>query len=215
MKASGNYNAVTQEAGGSYEVDRSDYRETRTNWLLIFGAIIAVLLVAYFLFKDALGSITTAVSSAIGNPIADVTDAAGQAAQNAVNTVKQQNQNSIDTVVRAAGAQQGPAATSDYWNAVDRYLGESAISTTAISAGNVILSTPIINNLGQPLLAQATIAGQNFQQELDANGDTTRLQNDPLKSVIISGEAISKTFTGIDPYEAGKSFGGWIRGIGG
>jgi hypothetical protein len=202
MKARGAYNPVTQSAEGSYEVDRTDYRETRTNWLLILGAIIAVVLVAYFLMKDAL--------TALLNP---VTNLPGNVANAIVSPFKQTSQDSIDTVVRAAGKQPGDANTQAYWDAVNRYTGESVVANGAVSAGNVVLSTPIINNLGQPLLAQAVIAGEGFHQELDSYGDTARLDADPLKTVIVSGEAISKTFTGFDPYAAGKATSQWFASL--
>ena len=207
MKASGEYNPVTQSAGGSLDISRTDYSERRKDSLFYLVLILAALILCYVLFKDAI--------LALMNPVKTVTDSVGKALSDAAGAaagaVKQANQNSIDTVVRAAGAQPGEAATEAYWDAAKRYLGEGAIQSTAISAGNVILSTPVINNLGQPLLAQAAISGQEFRQELDTYGDYERLEADPLKGFIVAGEGLSKTFTGFDPYLAGKAFDGWSQ----
>lgn len=205
MKAAGSYNPVTQSAGGSYEYDRTDYRESRTNWLIGLAIFAGIIIAGYYVLKSL---------SANLNPFTAAGNAAGAAANAAGAAVAAANQASIDTVVRAAGKQPGEAATAEYWDAAKRYLGEGAISTTAISAGNVILSTPIINNLGQPLLAQATIAGQGFRQDLDSYGDYDRLEADPLKGLIVTGEGLSRTLAGFSPYEAGKATSAWLAGIG-
>ena len=208
MKLSGNYNPVTEGAGGSMESSKMDYQEGRKNVIFYLIILVAIGVAVWYFLGKWLASL---VPSA-GNVAAGIAGAVSGASEATVKAVKAANQASIDTVVRAAGKQPGEAATQAYWDAANRYLGESAISTTAISAGNVILSTPVINSLGQPLLAQATIAGQDFRQDLDSYGDYDRLENDPLRGLIVTGEGLSRTFTGFSPYEAGKSFARSLQG---
>ena len=217
MKASGEYDPITQKAGGSYEVSRSDYQERRSDWIFWLIAGIAIIVVIWYVIKDTIKTAATVIPDPIkaaSDWAAGAINAPGDLADKTARAIQTANQNSIDTVVRAKGGTPGPAATEAYWDAAARYLGEGAIQSTAISAGNVILSTPVINNLGQPLLAQATVSGENFKQALDTYGDTERLENDPLRGLIVTGEGLSRTFTGFSPYEAGKAFGGWISGRG-
>ena len=209
MKAAGTYNPVTQSAGGSLEVSRSDYQERRTDWLFWVVILVGIAAVGYFLITSFGKTLASAIPNAIGGAAETVANAAAAVTGAAAAT----QQKSVDTVVKAAGKTPGEAATQEYWTAADTWLNGGMVARTTIAAGNTLLSMPVVDTMGVPLLQKATVQGAAFGQDLAAYGDVERLQNDPLKPLIITGEAISRTLGGFSPYEAGKATSAWLQGL--
>jgi len=122
-------------------------------------------------------------------------------------------QGGVDVVVKAAGGTPSAIQTRNYWDAQSQYLGSGAIQKFAIDSGNALLTAPVVDKLGVPLLTQATVAGQEFRAELIKNDDLARLESDPLRGFIVAGEGISRTFTGFSPYEAGVATKNLLGGL--
>lgn len=82
-----------------------------------------------------------------------------------------------------------------------------------VSAGEVIAP--------QELLIRATEQGAQFGAELAASTpyetmystDLERLNADPLKPLIVTGEALSTTFLGFSPYLAGQGVRAWWESL--
>jgi len=101
-------------------------------------------------------------------------------------------------------------------NAVNRPAGSfqqyenslPVIVQPVVDAGLAITPTSVIT--------QATTQGAAFSADLAANGATAAYNalTPPLKGLVTAGEAISRTFTGFSPFDAGVATMKWITGQG-
>lgn len=193
MKAKGQYNPVTQEAGGEVSYGKTDYQERRKDTLLTTGIIITGFVVVgalvYYYWTSLKGAVVGAVKLPAGSVTPDVIAAANSEtpdAPYAVNThgeyypVKKLTEEDYNNMLKSLGMLEPVVRMGNV-------ITPSVITSAAAQAGAESAAT--INKLGL----------NNAYQDLPA------IQ----KSLVTLGQGVGKIF-GVDLIAAGYNMRGSI-----
>ncbi len=163
-----------------------------SNDILMFGlVIVGVILVGYYLLRKSVDDAAKGVKDIAGSAIAGISSIPSQIS--AIPNVRiAQNTAAIEEAANRTGYQ-------------DWLSNQGYITQTIVNTGNAIAPTG--------LLETAASQGVDFRQDLITNNDLQRLESDPLKPLIVVGEGLTRTFTGLSPYEAGVATRDWFNNI--
>ncbi|NJD76279.1 MAG: hypothetical protein FIB08_04180 [Candidatus Methanoperedens sp.] len=163
-----------------------------SNDILMFGVVIVGIgLIGYYLLRKTADDTVKGLKDAAGDAVGAIAAIPSQII--AIPNVRiAENTKAIEQAANRTGYQ-------------DWLSGQGYIPQVIVNTGNAIAPTQ--------LLETATSQGTDFRQDLIANNDLQRLENDPLKPLIVVGEGLTRTFTGLSPYEAGVATRDWFNNI--
>ena len=206
MKAKGSYNPVTQEAGGEYEVTRSDYQERRKDAALGGVGILIVLglLIAFcWFFWSSISNWLNGLGSALTNPLKGISDtiSGGWTAK----------QNSATAAVVTGANSAGAKAATDGINQFGEYypvktLTAEDYNAMLTGAGDVPADVVRLGNVITPneVLTVAASAGADEAATVNRLGlnDAYVGLPDVEKGLVTFGAGVGKLF-GVDLIQAG------------
>lgn len=165
--------------------------------IMILTLVAGLIIVFYVLAKREVGNLAgdavDSVSGAIGGAVSTITSIPSQISE----VIQRRELSQEQAIAQAAGGSQ-----LDYSKMVSA-ANIGYIPSTMVYLGNVAAPTA--------LLEGAAAQGVDFRNDLIANSDLQRYQdlNPVSKSLVTLGEGLTRTFTGLSPYEAGVAVKNW------
>ena len=214
MKARGEYNPVTQSAGGSYEYSGTDYRESRKNTAMSGGVIILIIVAlaaVVWLFWDRLNATISGITNPLGGALTGIVDASAGLVNGAGAMVNARQADATQAVL--AGANSGTPTVADARDNIGEYYPVKTLTATdydkmLTDAGIVPKDIVKLGNIVTPneVLSVAASAGSDAANTVNRLGLNNAYWGlpDVQRDLVTLGEGIGKA-TGVDLIQQGAN----------
>ena len=224
MKAKGNYNPVTQSAGGSYEYSGTDYRESRKNTAMSGGVILVIIIAlaaVVWLFWDRLNATIAGVTNPLSGALTGIVDAGAGLVNGAGAMVNAKQADATRAVL--SGANSGTPTVAEARDNIGNFYPVKTLTATdydkmlkdaglegipgdVAKLGNIVTPNEVLS-----VAASAGSDAANTVNRLGLNDAYWGLPDIPRDLVTI-GEGIGKA-TGVDLIQQGANYQAAMTGI--
>ena len=131
MKARGEYNPVTESAGGSYEYTGTDYRESRKNTARGGGVVLVIIIAlaaVVWLFWDRLNAQIASVTNPLAGAFSGMVDAGAGLVNGAGAMINHKQADAVQAAV--AGANAGTPTVSEARDNLGEYYPVKTLTQT-------------------------------------------------------------------------------------
>lgn len=165
--------------------------------IMILAFVAGLIIVFYVLAKREVGNLAGDAADSLSGAVSGAVNAVTAIPSQISGAIQARELSQEQVIAQAAGGSQ-----LDY-NKMVSAANIGYIPSTMVYYGNVIAPSS--------LLEGAAAQGADFRNDLIANNDLQRYQdlNPVSKGLVTLGEGLTRTFTGLSPYEAGVAVKNW------